>query len=93
MSKHEGDLGHGEGATVEVRVLGPADVEARSFSFKKNQTVQEAARIAAEALGYAAATPTFQNDKGQVLDRAKNLAASGVKDGDVLELVDAGGGV
>jgi hypothetical protein len=38
-------------------------------------------------------TPTFQNAAGDLLDRSKTIAAEHVKDGDVLELVDVGGGV
>ena len=93
MDQHAVHPEHGQGPTVEVSVLGPTDPEARPFSFKKNELVGDAAKTAAEALGYRAQSPTFQDASKHVLDRMKNLAASGVKDGDVLELVDAGGGV
>jgi hypothetical protein len=54
--------------------------------------VGDAAKQAAEAFGYAAGSPTFQ--KGQdILDRNKPLVAEKIQDGDVLDLVDAGGGV
>jgi hypothetical protein len=85
--------GHGEGNTLEVTVLAPGLLEGRAFSFRKNLTVEEAATEAATAMGFHANAPSFQRGDEPVLDRTKRLVAAGVRDGDVLELVDAGGGV
>jgi WXG100 protein secretion system (Wss), protein YukD len=85
--------GHGNGSTVKVTVFAPGLVEGREFTFRKDLTVGQAAAEAAAALGFHANAPSFQKDGEPVLDRTKTLAAAGVRDGDVLELVDAGGGV
>lgn len=84
--------GHGNGDTLAVKVHAPGIVEARDFTFKKNLTVGEAALEAATALGFQANTPSLQK-ADDVLDRSKRLVAAGVRDGDLLELVDVGGGV
>lgn len=83
----------GNGDTLEVKVIAPSLLEPRDFSFRKNLTVGEAAAEAAAALGFQANTPSFQKGDEPVLDRSKRLVAAGVRDGDVLELVDVGGGV
>jgi hypothetical protein len=83
----------GSGSTVEVTVFAPGLVEGRAFTFRKELTVGEAAAEAAVALGFHANVPSFQKEGEPVLDRTKRLVAAGVRDGDVLELVDAGGGV
>jgi WXG100 protein secretion system (Wss), protein YukD len=85
--------GHGNGSTVKVTVFAPGLVEGREFTFRKDLTVGHAAAEAAAALGFHANAPSFQKDGEPVLDRTKTLATAGVRDGDVLELVDAGGGV
>lgn len=78
--------------TITVRVFAPRETEPRPFTFEKTMRVGEAARLAADAFGYVGGTPTFA--KGNVvLDRDKPLVAEGVREGDDLELVDAGGGV
>lgn len=84
---------HGDGSTLEVTVFAPGLVEGRPFSFRKNLTVGEAAAEAAAELGFHANVPSFQKGDDPVLDRTKRLVAAGVRDGDELELVDAGGGV
>lgn len=84
---------HGDGAVVDVLVNSPRFAEPRPFKFRKNSRVGDDAQQAASELGYVGGTPTFQNAAGDLLDRAKTLAAAHVKDGDVLELVDVGGGV
>ncbi len=53
----------------------------------------EAAEQAAAAFGIQGWLPLLQNEADKVLDRDKALVAEGVRDGDKLELVDAGGGV
>lgn len=74
-------------------VQSPRFVEPRTFSFPKSSRVGDDAQLAATELGYISGTPTFQNAAGDLLDRTKTIAAEHVKDGDVLELVDVGGGV
>lgn len=77
---------------ITVTVRAPRALEPKEFTWAKTMKVGEAAKEAAEAFGYAAGTPTFQ--KGDdILDRNKPLVAEKVEDGDVLDLVDAGGGV
>lgn len=79
--------------TYEVLVFAPRDPsDQRPFSWSKHLTVGEAAAIAAAAFGYQGGTPTLAKDQ-RALDRSKQLVAAGVRDGDVLEIVDAGGGV
>jgi hypothetical protein len=77
---------------ITVTVRAPRELASRTFTWPKTTKVGEAAKEAAAAFGYAAGTPTFQ--KGEdILDRNKPLVAEKVEDGDVLDLVDAGGGV
>lgn len=77
---------------LTVTVHAPRSVDAKTFTWKKTTKVGEAATEAADAFGYAEGTPTFQKGE-EILDRNKPLVAEGVVDGDVLELVDFGGGV
>jgi hypothetical protein len=78
---------------LEVRVFAPRDPnDVRDFSFNKHTTVGDAASDAATQFGYEAGQPTFSKD-GTALDRTKQLVAEHVRDGDLLEIVDAGGGV
>lgn len=79
--------------SVVVIVFAPKDLESKRFRFRLDQTVGDAAKIAAGAFGYAAGTPSFQTEGGTVLDRNLTLAAAGVRNREKLELVDAGGGV
>lgn len=83
-----------DAATLTVKVFPPSgDPDAREFTWPKNWTVSEAARDAATSFGLTGGNPTLRNTGGEVLDRSKRLVAAGVRDGDELELVDAGGGV
>jgi len=84
---------HGGPPTVTVTVHEPSSPESMSFSWPQSKKVGEAAAEAAAAFGLSAEEPTFQNAAGEVLDRQKPLVAAGVRDGDVLDLVSAGGGV
>lgn len=78
---------------LDVKVFSPREPDPKAFSWPKNMLVREAASEAAAAFGYPqGVTASFQKD-GVVLDRDKNLVAAGVRTGDVLELVDIGGGV
>lgn len=77
---------------ITVSVRAPRALEPKEFTWGKTVKVGEAAKEAAEVFGYSAGTPTFQ--KGEdILDRNKPLVAEKLGDGDVLDLVDAGGGV
>lgn len=82
-----------EGSTLEVTVFSPRYPDPVPFSFPNGMTVGEAAQIVATKFGYAPGTPTFKDAAGEVLDRAKPLRGEHISDGDILELVDVGGGV
>jgi hypothetical protein len=83
----------GGGPTLEVTVFSPRHPDPVPFSFPNGMRVGEAAQLVAEQFGYAQGTPTFKNAAGEILDRDMPLRAEHVRDGDVLELVDVGGGV
>ena len=76
-----------------VEVFAPRDTERKKFTWPKMTLVGDAADEAAKAFKYEAGTPTFQNKDRKVLDRSETLAAAGVREFDVLELTDTGGGV
>ncbi len=78
--------------SINVTVISPRETTPRPFTFEKTMRVGEAARVAADAFGYTGGNPTFARGD-TILDRNKPLVAEGVRDGDELELVDAGGGV
>lgn len=85
--------GHGHGPpTVTVKVFAPSSVAPKTFTWPQTKKVGEAASEAAAAFGVSPEAPTFQKGD-EVLDRNKPLVAAGVRDGDTLELVSAGGGV
>ena len=79
--------------TITVKVFAPGFTEPKQFTWPKTMKVGEAAAQAAAAFGITAESPTFQNQQDEILDRQKPLVAAGVRDGDTLELVSAGGGV
>lgn len=78
---------------IRVNVHEPSDPAPKLFTWAKTTKVGDAADEAARAFGLSAEEPTFQNAGKEVLDRGKPLVAEGVKDGDVVDLVSAGGGV
>lgn len=79
--------------TYEVLVFAPRNPsDRRPYSWSKHLTVAEAAAAAAPDFGYTGGQPTLAKD-GKPLDRSKQLVAAHVRDGDVLEIVDGGGGV
>jgi hypothetical protein len=84
---------HAGPPTVTVTVFVPSSVEGKQFTWPQTMKVGEAADAVATACGIDTEAPTFQNAQGEVLDRNKPLVAAGVRDGDELELVSAGGGV
>jgi hypothetical protein len=91
----EASAGQGkpEAQTVHVLVYTARDPgDKRPFSWSKHLSVGEAAADAAAEFGVSGGNPTLAKD-GKPLDRSKQLVAEHVKDGDVLELVDVGGGV
>lgn len=79
--------------TITVLVFVPSQIEPRKFTWPKTMRVGDAARQVAEAFGLTVENPTLQNKDGEALDRDKPLVAAGVRDGDRLDLIDAGGGV
>ena len=79
--------------TYEVEVFAPRNPsDRRPFTWSKHLTVGEAAAQAAAVFGIQGGQPTLAKD-GKPLDRSKQLVAAGVRDHDVLEIVDAAGGV
>lgn len=74
---------------VHVSVRSPAFRDSREFCFPKGQAVGTAARVAAGKLMYQGEDPTFETQRRVVLDRSLTLGAAGVRDQDVLDLVDA----
>jgi hypothetical protein len=90
----EASASHPDHGRIVVQVVAPRDPDhPRAFEFRHNELVGTAARLAADAFGYTAGSPSFANDDNVVLDRDKSLAAEHVHDGDTLHLVDVGGGV
>lgn len=78
---------------LDVYVFPPRDPNLREeFHWSKHLTVGEAAEEAAARFGYSGGQPTLARD-GKPLERSKQLVAEHVRDGDVLGLVDAAGGV
>jgi hypothetical protein len=77
---------------VTVTVHAPRSPDPKQFTWPKTMKVGEAAKVAATAFGYQGGHPGLQKGD-EVLDNNKPLVAVGVRDGDVLDLVDSGGGV
>jgi len=83
-----------EKQNITVTVTSPRSTETKTFTWPKPKRVGEAAAEAATAFGHTGpGTPGFMNADDVVLDNQKPLVAAGVRDGDVLELTDTGGGV
>ncbi len=82
-----------DGATLTLTVYSPTDTEPKEFTWYRKTTVGEAADEAAASFGYEGGTPSLQIEDGTVLDRDKPLVSALLKDGDVVEIVDVGGGV
>jgi hypothetical protein len=78
--------------SLKVKVFVPSEIESKEFTFPDTELTATAATAAASAFHVHPEQPTFQLGK-KVLDRTKTLVADGVKTGDTLELVSAGGGV
>jgi hypothetical protein len=87
MPEHQSDK------TVTVKVVAPRHPDPKKFTWDRDMKVGEAALVAAAAFGYEPGTPSFVNEKGDVLNRERTLHEEHVKDRDSLELVDVGGGV
>jgi hypothetical protein len=78
---------------VRVKVFAPRVPDGKWFRFRKEQMVGSAALVAATEFGYEGGSPTFETERKVVLDRNLTLQAAGVRNREVLELVDAGTGV
>ena len=81
------------GSTVLLVVHAPKEPEPKPFRFPYDESVADAATTAATAFKYAVGTPSFRTKDGTVLDRTMSLRAAGLRNGDKVDLVDAGGGV
>ncbi|AFM20599.1 hypothetical protein Mycch_5997 (plasmid) [Mycolicibacterium chubuense NBB4] len=103
MTISHADTGNTEGTTIaakrhghdwlELRVFAPRDPEERVFVFDGSENVGKAAADVAAAFGYAEGNHTFETRTDDVLDRSHTLLVAGVRTGDLLELIDVGGGV
>lgn len=82
-----------DGATLTLTVHAPIATEAKEFTWHRSTTVGAAADEAASSFGYEGGTPSLQLEDGTVLERSKPLASAQLRDGDVVEIVDVGGGV
>lgn len=78
---------------LELRVFAPRDPEERRFVFDTSIQVGAAAEQVAHEFGYARGNHTFQTSTDDVLDRTLPLGAAHLRDHQLLELVDVGGGV
>jgi hypothetical protein len=79
--------------SITIVVLSPNEVDPKKFTWPITMKVEDAAREAALAFGYApGGNPTFKVGK-EIINRNKTLAGAHLKDGDTVELVDIGGGV
>lgn len=78
---------------LELKVFAPRDPQERTFVFDASTEVGVAAAKVAQDFGYATGNHTFQTAKDDVLERGQSLAAAHVHTGELLELVDVGGGV
>lgn len=78
---------------LDVRVQAPGFLEPRRFRFREDMTVSEAATEAATAFGYRPNTPGFRAPDGLELPETDTLSAAGVRDEELLQLIDTGGGV
>lgn len=93
MNANQEKKSDGDKQTYDVKVFAPRNpADLRPFTWSKHLTVGEAAVQAAQLFGIQGGQPTIAKD-GTALDRSKQLVAAGVRDGDVLEIVDAAGGV
>lgn len=75
---------------VHVTVRSPVFPDGREFRFPKDHAVGTAAHVAAGKLMHQGRDPTFETHQRVVLDRNLTLEAAGVRNRDVLDLVDAG---
>jgi hypothetical protein len=87
------DKTHDDKQTYEVLVFAPRNPsDQRQFTWSKHLTVGEAAAEAAQVFGIQGGQPTLAKDS-KALNRSKQLVAAGIRDNDILEIVDTAGGV
>lgn len=73
---------------VHVRVFMRATPDGKAFRFPKDQSVGNAAKVAAGKFGLQGGSATFRTRQKAALDRSLTLEAARVQDGDTLELID-----
>lgn len=81
---------------INVRVTAPRETAVKHFKWPTSMRVGDAAREAAVAFNYdAGGHPGFQTDTKppRQLDNDQTVGAEHVVNGQLLELVDVGGGV
>lgn len=93
IAEAEGEEGRESDPFVRVKVFSPRVPDGKWFRFPKDETVGSAAKRVATEFGYEGGSPTFETKEKVVLDRGIRLEDAGVRNRQVLELVDAGTGV
>lgn len=79
---------------VTIIVHSPRTPTPKPFRWPLDKLIGDAAKEAAKAFGYeVGGNPTLQREDGTDLDRGATIRSSGLKNGDKVEIVDAGGGV
>jgi hypothetical protein len=88
------EAGKGHEKKLHVEVFAPKDPEkTKKFAWEPTLTVAAAAVEAAEKFHYSAEGTPGLTKAGKVLQGPESLAQAGVSGGDVLGLIDVGGGV
>jgi hypothetical protein len=84
---------HPDHAELHVEVVPTGSVTPTPFTFERTMLVARAAAEAAERLKYRAKVPGFQTENDHQLPENETLERAGVRDGEVLVLIDTAGGV
>jgi hypothetical protein len=92
---HHGNHWRHRHRRLRVIVFAPRYPDPKEFFWRRTLLVGEAAKLAANAFGYAAGNPGIQTftDPPKTIDSKLTLEAAHVHCGEKLELVDTGGGV
>ncbi len=93
MSEQQQPEHHHDHDDLHVRVVPTGSVTPTAFTFEKTTPVARAAAEAAEKLKYRAKVPGFQTEDDHQLPENETLEQAGVRDGELLALIDTAGGV
>lgn len=78
---------------LHVEVYAPRHPEPKKFTWEPSLLVRDAAAEAAKKFKYSPDGTPGLSKQGHALDNGTTLEAAGVRSGDELTLIDAGGGV